>query len=144
MVITFVSAQLLTRVKSVEMHHESLIEVVPRDNVGFDIENVSVKSINSGYIISNNKSKPAIGVFDLIAQAIVLNHLEQVTNSYCLVLDCHSAHATCEFSEILEKDENLFCKLTSSEAEQWIQVTVGLGNSELLSVSKERNLLLLN
>merc|ERR1719150_2482739 len=32
-------------IKSVEMHHESLPEAVPGDNVGFNIKNVSVKDI---------------------------------------------------------------------------------------------------
>ena len=34
--------------KSVEMHHETLEEAVPGDNVGFNVKNVSVKEVRRG------------------------------------------------------------------------------------------------
>merc|ERR1719361_2506091 len=45
MVVTFAPTALTTEVKSVEMHHESLPEAVPGDNVGFNVKNVSVNDI---------------------------------------------------------------------------------------------------
>merc|ERR1719167_1421973 len=57
MVVTFAPNQLTTEVKSVEMHHESLPEAVPGDNVGFNIKNVSVKDIKRGYVASDSKDK---------------------------------------------------------------------------------------
>merc|ERR1711963_1129959 len=86
MVVTFAPVNLSTEVKSVEMHHESLPEAVPGDNVGLNIKN-----------------KPATGVSDFTAQVIVLNHPGQVSNGYSPVLDCHTAHIACKFAEILEK-----------------------------------------
>merc|ERR1712058_44119 len=103
MVVTFAPVQLTTEVKSVEMHHESLPEALPGDNVGFNIKNVSVKDIKRGYVPSDSKNKPACGVADFTAQVIVLNHPGQVSNGYSPVLDCHTAHIACKFSEILEK-----------------------------------------
>merc|ERR1712168_877323 len=61
MVVTFAPVQLTTEVKSVEMHHESLPEAGPGDNVGFNIKNVSVKDIKRGYVASDSKNKPAAG-----------------------------------------------------------------------------------
>merc|ERR1712083_581634 len=66
MVVTFAPVGLSTEVKSVEMHHESLPEAVPGDNVGFNIKR--------GYVTSDPKNKPASGVSDFTAQVIVLNH----------------------------------------------------------------------
>merc|ERR1711934_1070577 len=103
MVVTFAPVALSTEVKSVEMHHESLPEAVPGDNVGFNIKNVSVKDIKRGYVTSDSKNKPASGVQDFTAQVIVLNHPGQVSNGYSPVLDCHTAHIACKFAEILEK-----------------------------------------
>merc|ERR1719334_2877986 len=103
MVVTFAPVNLSTEVKSVEMHHESLPEAVPGDNVGFNIKNVSVKDIKRGYVTSDSKNKPATGVADFTAQVIVLNHPGQVSNGYSPVLDCHTAHIACKFAEILEK-----------------------------------------
>merc|ERR1711993_217169 len=44
MVVTFAPVQLSTEVKSVEMHHESLPEAGPGDNVGFNVKNVSSRT----------------------------------------------------------------------------------------------------
>ena len=97
MVVTFAPVNLSTEVKSVEMHHESLPEAVPGDNVGFNIKNVSVKDIKRGYVTSDSKNKPATGVSDFTAQVIVLNHPGQVTRSsswkgsylVCCPLSCY-------------------------------------------------------
>ena len=72
MIVTFAPSQLTTEVKSVEMHHESLAEAVPGDNVGFNIKNVSVKDIKRGNVASDSKNKPASGVADFTAQVCAL------------------------------------------------------------------------
>merc|ERR1712121_276985 len=51
MVVTFSPAAVTTEVKSVEMHHETLVEGgVPGDNVGFNVKNVSIKEIKRGMV----------------------------------------------------------------------------------------------
>jgi len=112
MVVTFAPSQLSTEVKSVEMHHESLPEAVPGDNVGFNVKNVSVKDIKRGNVASNSKDKPASGVADFTAQVIVLNHPGQVSNGYSPVLDCHTAHIACKFAEIQQKVDRRTGKAT--------------------------------
>merc|ERR1711974_593953 len=114
MVVTFAPVALSTEVKSVEMHHESLPEAVPGDNVGFNIKNVSVKDIKRGYVASDSKNKPASGVADFTAQVIVLNHPGQVSNGYSPVLDCPTAHIACKFAEILEKVDRRTGKTTEA------------------------------
>merc|ERR1712140_17256 len=114
MVVTFAPNQLTTEVKSVEMHHESLPEATPGDNVGFNIKNVSVKDIKRGYVASDSKNKPASGAKDFTAQVIVLNHPGQICNGYSPVLDCHTAHIACKFNEIKEKVDRRTGKSTES------------------------------
>ena len=58
MVVTFAPANLSTEVKSVEMHHTSLDEALPGDNVGFNIKNVSVKEIRRGNVCGDSKNDP--------------------------------------------------------------------------------------
>lgn len=103
MVVTFAPVNLTTEVKSVEMHHESLPEALPGDNVGFNVKNVSVKDIKRGYVASDSKNKPAGATKEFCAQVIVLNHPGQICNGYSPVLDCHTAHIACKFHEIKEK-----------------------------------------
>jgi len=114
MVVTFAPTQLSTEVKSVEMHHESLPEAVPGDNVGFNVKNVSVKDIKRGYVASDSKNKPASGAKDFTAQVIVLNHPGQICNGYSPVLDCHTAHIACKFNEIKEKVDRRTGKATET------------------------------
>ncbi|KAI7784653.1 translation elongation factor EF-1 alpha [Diaporthe eres] len=103
MVVTFAPANVTTEVKSVEMHHEQLTEGVPGDNVGFNVKNVSVKEIRRGNVAGDSKNDPPLGAASFTAQVIVLNHPGQVGAGYAPVLDCHTAHIACKFSEILEK-----------------------------------------
>ena len=58
MVVTFAPCNLTTEVKSVEMHHESLPEAFPGDNVGFNVKNVSVKDIRRGNVAGDSKNDP--------------------------------------------------------------------------------------
>ena len=103
MVVTFAPANVTTEVKSVEMHHEQLTEGQPGDNVGFNVKNVSVKEIRRGNVAGDSKNDPPMGAATFNAQVIVLNHPGQVGNGYAPVLDCHTAHIACKFTEILEK-----------------------------------------
>ena len=103
MVVTFAPNGLTTEVKSVEMHHEALTEAVPGDNVGFNVKNVSVKDLKRGFVASDSKNDPAKEAADFTAQVIVLNHPGQIQAGYSPVLDCHTAHIACKFSELLTK-----------------------------------------
>jgi len=103
MVVTFAPVALTTEVKSVEMHHEQLVEAVPGDNIGFNVKNVSVKDIRRGFVCgdSNNDPPQEVGVFN--AQVIVLNHPGQIHAGYAPVVDCHTAHIACKWVEIKQK-----------------------------------------
>ncbi len=57
-VVTFSPVDLTTEVKSVEMHHESLPEALPGDNVGFNVKNISVKEIKRGMVAGDSKNDP--------------------------------------------------------------------------------------
>jgi len=103
MVVMFAPVGLTTEVKSVEMHHESLVEGVPGDNVGFNVTKVSVKDIRRGYVASDSKNDPAKEAGSFKAQVIVLNHPGQIAAGYTPVLDCHTAHIACKFAELVEK-----------------------------------------
>ena len=103
MVVTFAPAQLSTEVKSVEMHHESLPEAVPGDNVGFNVKNVSVKDLRRGFVCGDSKSDPPKGADTFFAQVIIMNHPGQISAGYSPVLDCHTAHVACKFQELNQK-----------------------------------------
>jgi len=112
MIVCFAPSGLTTEVKSVEMHHESLPEALPGDNVGFNVKNVSVKELRRGYVASDSKNKPATGCEDFTAQVIILNHPGQVSAGYTPVLDCHTAHIACRFADLQQKVDRRTGKVT--------------------------------
>eukprot|EP00640_Fibrocapsa_japonica_P001839 CAMPEP_0113942992 /NCGR_PEP_ID=MMETSP1339-20121228/15079_1 /TAXON_ID=94617 /ORGANISM="Fibrocapsa japonica" /LENGTH=446 /DNA_ID=CAMNT_0000947711 /DNA_START=70 /DNA_END=1410 /DNA_ORIENTATION=+ /assembly_acc=CAM_ASM_000762 len=103
MVVTFAPSMISTEVKSVEMHHESLEQATPGDNVGFNVKNVSVKDIRRGNVASDSKNDPAMPAANFTAQVIIMNHPGQISAGYAPVLDCHTAHVACKFAQITQK-----------------------------------------
>jgi len=102
-VITFSPSGITTEVKSVEMHHESLEQAVPGDNVGFNVKNIAVKDLHRGMVAGDSKNDPPLETDFFIAQVIILNHPGQIHAGYTPVLDCHTAHIACRFAEIQKK-----------------------------------------
>merc|ERR1711939_968094 len=80
MVCTFAPSNVTTEVKSVEMHHESLPEATPGDNVGFNVKNVSVKDIRRGNVASDSKNDPAKEANNFTAQVIIKEKIDRRTN----------------------------------------------------------------
>jgi len=64
---------------------------------------VSVKDIRRGNVASDSKNDPAKEAKTFTAQVIVMNHPGEIGNGYSPVLDCHTAHIACKFTELKEK-----------------------------------------
>lgn len=75
MIVTFGPVNITTEVKSVEMHHESLTEAVPGDNVGFNVKNVSVKDVKRGFVAGDSKDDPPVEAKDFTSQVGLLELL---------------------------------------------------------------------
>ena len=103
MTVSFAPGDVKTEVKSVEMHHTSIPEAIPGDNVGFNVKGLSTKDIKRGYVCGDAKSDPPREVENFLAQVIIMNHPGQIENGYCPVLDCHTAHIACKFTTIQSK-----------------------------------------
>ena len=99
----FAPTDVVAEVKSLEVHHEEVTSAGPGDNVGFNVRGVPVKALRRGCVASNADDSPATGVSSFDAQIILMNHPGKVSDGYCPVLDCHTAHVACVFENIKAK-----------------------------------------
>lgn len=102
MVVTFAPANLTTEVKSVEMHHESLTEAVPGDNVGFNVKNVSVKEIRRGNVAGDSKNDPPMQADNFTSQVSPGKTNEEKK-------DCGNMSSKCFFHKLLFLFRKLIC-----------------------------------
>jgi len=123
-----------TEVKSVEMHHESVPQAVPGDNVGFNVKNLSVKDLRRGYVASDAKNDPARNTESFDAQVIVMNH-KNISPGYAPVIDCHTAHVACKWAVIHNKID----RRTNKETEK-MPKTVKTGDGCLVTLEPQRPL----
>jgi len=112
MVITFAPRGVSAECKSVEMHHESVAEATPGDNVGFNVKGLSVKDIKRGFVAGDSKNDPPADTDNFVAHCIVMNHPGEIKNGYTPVLDVHTAHIACKFEELLTKADRRSGKKT--------------------------------
>ncbi|KAK2095657.1 Elongation factor 1-alpha 1 [Saguinus oedipus] len=103
MVVTFAPVNITTEVNSVKMHHEALSEVPSRDNVGFNVKNVSVNDVCHGIVAGDSKNNPLMEAAGFTAQVIIPNYPGQISAGYAPVLDCHMAHIACKCAELKGK-----------------------------------------
>uniref|UniRef100_A0A8C4W948 Elongation factor 1-alpha n=1 Tax=Gopherus evgoodei TaxID=1825980 RepID=A0A8C4W948_9SAUR len=101
--ISFAPANLSAEVRTIEMHHEPLQVAFPGYNVGFNIKNIAVKNLRRGHVAGNSRSDPPTAAAHFTAQVIILNHPGFIKAGYSPVVDCHTAHVTCQFAELFEK-----------------------------------------
>jgi elongation factor 1-alpha len=92
-------------VKSIEMHHESMPEALPGDNIGFNVRGVGKNDIKRGDVAGHTTNPPTVvrtrDTFK--AQIIVLNHPTAITIGYTPVLHAHTTQVAVRFEQILAK-----------------------------------------
>jgi len=104
MAVTFAPSHITSEVKSIEMYHKMLPQAIPGDQIGLNVvDNISAKDIKRGHVASNSSDNPASRVAHFFAQVIMINHPNEVSKGYTPVIDCHTAHVACRFSEIISK-----------------------------------------
>ena len=125
----FAPTGLTSEVKSVEMHHESVAEANPGDNVGFNIKGLSIKDIKRGNVASDTKDKPARGVKNFTAQVMVMNHKNGFGPGYSPVVDCHTSHIACKFAKILSTVDRRTNKATKHDDPESKTIKIKTGHA---------------
>jgi elongation factor 1-alpha len=89
-------------VKSIEMHHESVTQAEPGDNVGFNVRGIDKNDIRRGDVAGPVSNPPTV-VESFTANIQVLNHPSVLTVGYTPVFHAHTAQVACEFTQILKR-----------------------------------------
>ena len=89
-------------VKSIEMHHEDVIEAIPGDNIGFSVRGIEKKDIARGDVVGHLDSVPSV-VTEFTAQIVVINHPTVITAGYTPVFHIHTSQVACKITELVRK-----------------------------------------
>lgn len=89
-------------VKSIEMHHETLQQAEPGDNIGFNLKGVARKEVRRGEVLGHETNPPTVAK-EFIGQIIVIRHPTAIAAGYTPVLHIHTEQVACTFSELMRK-----------------------------------------
>ncbi|UCB58058.1 MAG: translation elongation factor EF-1 subunit alpha [Thermoplasmatales archaeon] len=89
-------------VKTIEMHHETLNQAIPGDNIGVNIRGIAKNEIRRGDVAGPTGDPPTVAKA-FTAQIMVLNHPSVITKGYTPVFHCYTAQVACRFDEIQKK-----------------------------------------
>lgn len=100
--IVFQPADKTGEVKSIEMHHETMPEAVPGDNVGFNVRGIERADVRRGDVAGPADNPPTVAK-SFTARVMVLNHPSVITAGYTPVFHCHTSQVACVFEELISK-----------------------------------------
>ncbi|MEA1905046.1 MAG: translation elongation factor EF-1 subunit alpha [Candidatus Hadarchaeota archaeon] len=90
------------KVKSIEMHHESLQQAGPGDNIGFNVRGISKDQIKRGDVAGHGDNPPTVAR-ELTAKIIVLAVPTYVAPGFTPLFHSHAVHVPGRIEEILQK-----------------------------------------
>src|SRR3989344_811317 len=104
MSVVIMPENVTAEVKTIEMHHQSLTQAIPGDNIGFALKGVEKKAIKRGSVVGDPKNPPMVAE-EFTAQIVVLNHPTAIGKNYTPVFHLHTSQVACTITEILEKKD---------------------------------------
>ncbi|MDG6224314.1 MAG: translation elongation factor EF-1 subunit alpha [Candidatus Thermoplasmatota archaeon] len=100
--VTFSPSNVGGEVKTIEMHHETMPQAEPGDNVGFNVRGIGKNDIKRGDVCGHSSNKPTVAK-SFLAQIAVLQHPSVITVGYTPVFHLHTAQVACTFEELQKK-----------------------------------------
>jgi len=100
--VIFEPAGATGEIKSIEMHHESIPQAEPGDNVGFNVRGVGKQDIKRGDVCGHTTKPPTVAK-EFTAQIVVLQHPSAITVGYTPVFHAHTAQVACKVTQLISK-----------------------------------------
>src|SRR3989338_1442706 len=100
--VIFEPTGVVGEVKSIEMHHKSVAQAEPGDNVGINVRGVGKTDVKKGDVMGSVSNPPTV-VKEFTGQIIVLQHPTAITPGYTPVFHMHTTHVAGKITEIVKK-----------------------------------------
>ncbi|MGC8516351.1 MAG: translation elongation factor EF-1 subunit alpha [Candidatus Acidifodinimicrobium sp.] len=100
--IIFEPSHVQGEVKSIEMHHQSLEQAIPGDNIGFNVRGIEKDQVKRGDVVGTVSAPPTV-VTEFTAQILVLYHPTAISAGYSPVLHTHTAQVPVRVKKILRR-----------------------------------------
>ncbi|MEA3559395.1 MAG: translation elongation factor EF-1 subunit alpha [Candidatus Thermoplasmatota archaeon] len=100
--VTFSPSGSSGEVKTIEMHHETMPQAEPGDNVGFNVRGIGKNDIRRGDVCGASGAAPTVAKA-FTAQIAVLQHPSVIALGYTPVFHLHTAQVACTFEELQKK-----------------------------------------
>ncbi|MHA1401243.1 MAG: translation elongation factor EF-1 subunit alpha [Candidatus Heimdallarchaeaceae archaeon] len=89
-------------VMSIEMHHETIPQAGPGDNIGFSCKGLSRKDVRRGDVVGHVTSPPTVAK-DFTAQVQVIRHPSAIAAGYTPVIHAGTAQVAVRFAKLVKK-----------------------------------------
>ncbi|MBD3312323.1 translation elongation factor EF-1 subunit alpha [archaeon] len=100
--VVFMPGGATGEMKSIEMHHESVPEAEPGDNIGFNVRGVGKNDVRRGEVLGPADNPPIVAK-RFKAQVIIIDHPTVITAGYTPVFHAGTAQVACTFDKLLAK-----------------------------------------
>lgn len=125
-------------VKSIEMHHEEILQAVPGDNIGWNVRGIGKNDVRRGDVCGPKANPPTVAE-EFQAQIVVLQHPSAITAGYTPVFHCHTAQTACTIMNI---DKKLDPK--TGEVKEVNATFIKTGDAAIVTVKPSRPLVIEN
>jgi elongation factor 1-alpha len=100
--IIFMPSNKPAEVKSIEMHHTSIPQAEPGDNIGMKVRGIAKNDVHRGDVAGPASNPPTVAK-EFIGQIIVIYHPTAIAAGYTPVLHYHTGQIACRFVELIKK-----------------------------------------
>jgi len=100
--VVFMPGGATGEMKTIEMHHETVPEAGPGDNIGFNVRGVGKNDVKRGEVCGPAANPPTIAK-SFKAQVIIIDHPTVITAGYTPVFHAGTAQVACTFTKLLAK-----------------------------------------
>ncbi len=99
--VVFMPSGATGEVKSIEMHHVTIPQAEPGDNIGFNVRGVGRNDIHRGDVLGHTDSPPTVAK-EFIGKIVILEYPTAITVGYTPVFHCHTAQVAVTFIELIQ------------------------------------------